>query len=176
MQPDPNPTSDEQKLAGSGRTTLSHQQHLSRPIASSICNGWPIPRGPGSRDTSSTNIPQLWNPYRTVDAMTVDLTTFNGLSASKSPSLRRRQPAARLPFRGPSTRRKELSSRQRPTAAEHRSAKRTSGSRSRPTRANWFGGLAGTSRSAPGGTPGPAAATARLQLLYPNRSIRRWDI
>src|SRR5208282_5598168 len=24
--------------------------------------------------------PQQWNPYRTVDAMTVDLTTFNGMS------------------------------------------------------------------------------------------------
>ena len=29
-------------------------------------------------DNSGTN-PQLWNPYRTVDAMTVDLTTFNGV-------------------------------------------------------------------------------------------------
>jgi hypothetical protein len=29
--------------------------------------------------------PRQWNPYRTVDAMTVDLTTFNGLSAPKSP-------------------------------------------------------------------------------------------
>jgi hypothetical protein len=36
---------------------------------------------------SSTYVanPQQWNPYRTIDAMTVDLTTFNGLSAPHSP-------------------------------------------------------------------------------------------
>jgi hypothetical protein len=30
--------------------------------------------------------PQLWNPYRTIDAMTVDLTTFNGLTSAKDPT------------------------------------------------------------------------------------------
>jgi len=33
----------------------------------------------------TNNNPQLWNPYRTIDAMTVDLTTFNGMSAPHSP-------------------------------------------------------------------------------------------
>ena len=34
----------------------------------------------------SNGNPQTWNPYRTVDAMTVDLTCFNGLTAEKDPT------------------------------------------------------------------------------------------
>jgi hypothetical protein len=31
--------------------------------------------------------PQSWNPYRTIDAMTVDLTCFNGMTQAKDPTL-----------------------------------------------------------------------------------------
>ena len=42
------------------------------------------PTRPWAPDT--TGDPQQWNPYRTIDAMTVDLTTFNGISATLDPS------------------------------------------------------------------------------------------
>ena len=39
---------------------------------------------PGSTPPYNSNSPQ-WNPYRTIDAMTVDLTTFDGLTSAIDP-------------------------------------------------------------------------------------------
>ena len=69
------------------------------------------PTRPWAADTSGTN-PQQWNPYRTVDAMTVDLTTFNGLTSAVDPDFAATAARWTRAFRGPSARRKELPARQ----------------------------------------------------------------
>jgi len=43
------------------------------------------PTRPFFADNAPGTNPQQWNPYRTIDAMTVDLTTFNGLAAPDAP-------------------------------------------------------------------------------------------
>ena len=45
------------------------------------------PTRPYVADTTPGSTPQQWNPYRTIDAMTVDLTTFNGVTSDVDPTL-----------------------------------------------------------------------------------------
>jgi hypothetical protein len=52
------------------------------------------PTRPWAADTSGNN-PRQWNPYRTVDMMTVDLTTFNGLTSTAEPTPPTPAPLAR---------------------------------------------------------------------------------
>ncbi len=44
------------------------------------------PTRPWAADTAGSD-PRQWNPYRTVDAMTVDLTVFNGVTTAVDPTL-----------------------------------------------------------------------------------------
>ena len=97
--------------------------------------------------------PQQWNPYRTVDAMTVDLTTFNGLTPAEPTPIDPASLGRRRHSRPISAARRTTSARVTLTLPPNR-ARWISGSRSRPTR-----GLQSRRLATPGWTATASGAT-----------------